>query len=67
MQQSQKITIFQNSYLSSLYYGQLFADIRMENYKIETSSISPEGPKYRTNKTGPNFMIFILIFVEHCL
>ena len=26
-----------------------------------------EGPKARANKSGIDFMIFILIFVENCL
>ena len=33
----------------------------MENYKIETNLLNPDGPKARNNKTGINFMIFILI------
>ncbi len=39
----------------------------MKNYKIKMSFVRPEGPKDRTNKTGFNFIIFILIFVENCL
>ena len=38
----------------------------MKNYKIKTSFVSLEGPKARANKTGINFRIFILIFVENC-
>ena len=39
----------------------------MKNYKIETSFVSPDGPKALAYKTGINFMIFILMFVENCL
>ena len=39
----------------------------MKNYKIKTSFVSPEGSKARVYKTGINFRIFILIFVENCL
>ncbi len=39
----------------------------MKNFKIKTSFVSREGPKARADKTGINFMIFILIFVENCL
>ena len=49
------------------YYRQLSADIRMKNYKINTSFISPEDPKAQDNKTGNHFMIFIVIFLEICL
>ena len=39
-----------------------------ENYKIKTSfNISLKVIKSQFNKTGINFMIFILIFVENCL
>ena len=46
------------------YYRQFFAEIKRKNYKIKTSFIIPERPKTKANKTGINFMIFILIFVE---
>ena len=36
----------------------------MNNYKIKTSFVDIEEPKDRANKTGNDFMIFILIFVE---
>ena len=39
----------------------------MKNLKMETSLVSLEMPEGRTNKTGINFMILILIFVENCL
>ncbi len=39
----------------------------MKNYTIETNFVSHEGTKARAEKTGINFMIFILIFVENCL
>ena len=39
----------------------------MKKIKIETRMYSLEGPKARANKTGINFMIFILLFVENCL
>ena len=34
-----------------------FADIKMYNYKIKTSFVSPEMPKARSNKTGLHIMI----------
>ena len=39
----------------------------MKNFKIKTSFVRPEGPKAWANKTGFNFMIFNLLFVESCL
>ncbi len=39
----------------------------MKNFKIKTSFVSREGPKARADKTGINFMIFVLIFVENSL
>ena len=39
----------------------------MKNYKIRTSFVSRKEPKALGNKTGINFMIFTLIFVEKCL
>ena len=48
-----------------MYHRQLFADIKIKNYKIKNSFVRPEGPKARAYKTGINFMI--LIFVENCL
>ena len=36
----------------------------MNNCKIKTSFVGPEGPKARANKTGIHFMTFILIFVK---
>ena len=39
----------------------------MKNYKMKTAFISAKGVKVRSNKTGIDFMIFILIFVENCL
>ena len=39
----------------------------MKKYKIKNSFESPERPRTRVNKTGINFMIFILILVENCL
>ena len=47
-------------YITS-YYGQLSSDIKMKPF------FSQEGLKVKANKTGLNFMIFILIFVENCL
>ncbi len=38
------------------YYRQLFADIKIKNYKVQISFISSEKPKDRANKTGINFM-----------
>ncbi len=37
----------------------------MKNYKIKNRFVSPE--EARANKTGINFMIFILISIETCL
>ena len=34
--------------------------------KIKTSFVIPKGPKDPASKTGINFFIFILIFVENC-
>ncbi len=42
-------------------------DIKIKNYKIKTSIVSPEWPKARANLSVINFMIFILIFIENCL
>ena len=43
-------------------------DIQMINNRIKTSLIrSSEELKARPNKTGINFMIFILIFLKNCL
>ena len=39
----------------------------MKNYKFKTSFVIPEGSKTLLNKTGVNFIIFILIFMENCL
>ena len=47
------------------YYRQLSVDIEMKNHKINTNFVSLEGPKARANKSGINFMILILIFVEN--
>ena len=46
---------------------QLSADIKMKSYKIRTSFVSRKEPKALGNKTGINFMMFTLIFVEKCL
>ena len=43
------------------YYRQLSADIKMINYKNKISNVRLDGQQ----KTGINFMIFILIFVEN--
>ena len=37
----------------------------MKNHKIKNISVSPEGPKARSNKTFYQFYDFILIFVEN--
>ncbi len=40
----------------------------MKNYNNKVSVLfSPGGPKAQAKKTGINFMIFILIFIENCL
>ena len=49
------------------YHRQLSVDIKMKNHNIKTSFVSHEGPNARANKTGINFMNFILTFVENCL
>ena len=48
-----------------LHRRHLSADIKMKNQKIKTSFLSPEGTKARSNKTGNNIMIFILLVVEN--
>ncbi len=48
-----------------MYYRQLSADIKMKKYKIQTSFACQEGPEARTNKTGIDFIIFILLLVEN--
>ena len=48
------------------YYRQLSADMKMKNFKTKTSFCKPEGPKAQGNKTGINFMMIILMFVENC-
>ena len=35
--------------------------------RLEQVLLAPKGPKVRANKTGINFMVFILIFVENYL
>ena len=45
------------------FYRQLSTDIKMKKYKFKTSFVNTEGPKSRANKTGINFIIFILILV----
>ena len=37
----------------------------MQNYKIKTSFVNPETPKAPADKTGINFMIFILFIIEN--
>ena len=39
-------------------------DIKMKNYQTKTNFVIPQGLTARANKTGINFMIFIVIFVE---
>ncbi len=46
----------------ALYYRQLYADIKMKIFRIKTSP-RPQG----TNKTGIDFIIFILILAENSL
>ena len=50
-----------NSFIAS-YYRKLSADIKMKNLNIK-----PVLMKALTNKSGMNFVIFILVFVESCL
>ena len=42
-----------------------FHEYLMKNYKDKTSFVTPKMPKAQASKTGINFMIFILIFVEN--
>ena len=49
------------------YYRQLSADIKMKNNKIKICFVGNAGPKVRAYKTGNNFMIFNLIFMEYCV
>ena len=44
----------------------LSVNIKLKNWKIKTSIVSPERTKARANKTVINFMIFILIIVQNC-
>ena len=48
-------------------YRQLSVDIKIKYYRIKASIASPEGPMVWANKTGINFMIFILMFMENLL
>ena len=41
--------------------------IKMKNNKIKTSFGSIEGTKAWTNKTGIEFVISVLIYLENCL
>ncbi len=50
-----------------MYYRQLSAGIKMENYKIITNFVKSVGPEAWANKTGINLMIIVLIFLENCL
>ena len=45
--------------MASYYSLQLFADIKMKNYKNKISFVSPEGPKVMANKGGISSRIFI--------
>ena len=49
------------------YYRQLSLDIEIINYENKRSFVRPEKPKAQANKTGINFMLFILTFVDNCL
>ena len=42
----------------SQYYRQLYADITMKNFNIETIYVSHEGPKAHVYKTFINSMLF---------
>ena len=55
---------FKDQLFIASYYRQLSSDIKMKDFMIETSFVTPENTKTRANKTGINF---ILIFVENCL
>ena len=58
------------NHIISIYrivFRQVTADIKRKKYKIKTSFVRPEELKARANKTGLNFIIFILIFMENCL
>ena len=62
-----KVGKFTYSYLSHRVIVSFSRSLKGENIKIKTSILSPEGLKAQAKKTGFNFMIFILIFVENCL
>ena len=57
------------------HWGQFPPQVKLfitSNYRqlstdIKTSFVSPKRPKDRANKTGINFTIFILLFIENCL
>ena len=44
-----------------VYNRQLSTDIKNKNCKIKTRFVSPERPNAHANKTGINFVIFILL------
>ena len=48
-------------------YSRQFSAFIKINHKMKTNFVRPEGPKAQDNKTGFDYMIFILIFVEICL
>ena len=42
-------------------------NLKIMRFKNLTSFVRPKRPKARANKTGFDFMIFILMFLENCL
>ena len=56
----------EKSYTAS-YYRQFSTNIKVYNHKIKTSIFSPFLLPLKANKTGLNFILFILISAESCL
>ncbi len=51
----------------AVYYRQISGNIKMKNNKTDTSFVVPDGRKDLANKTGIDFIIFILKFLENNL
>ena len=64
---SSLLNLTESSFIITLFiiasYRQISPNFEMKNYKIKINFVSPEMPKARANKTGFNFIIWILIFV----
>ena len=46
------------------YYRQLSADIKMKNHKIQTSFVSPEGPKTNNLRLDYSDALLMLLFLK---